>query len=135
MSGECMSQEQTENPRMRMTRYVMGLLESWELNAAQQVDTLGLPDGTRTRVLRSYRDDTQLPDTDDVNKRVEHILAIDAALHTTYPHSEQMGAMWMRRAHRRFKQRSPVQAIVEDGLQGLVAVRMDLDCSWLNSAS
>ena len=130
-----MSEQQTEDPRMQMTRYVMGLLESWELNAAQQVSTLALPEGTRTRVLRSFCDNTPLPDTDDVNQRVEHILAIDEALHTTYPHSQQMGAMWMRRAHRRFKQRSPVKAIIEDGLQGLVAVRMDLDCSWISSAN
>lgn len=130
-----MSEQQTESPRMRMTRYVMNLLESWELNAAQQLDTLALPEGTRTRALRSFRDDTPFPETDDINQRIEHILAIDAALHTTYPHSEQMGAMWMRRAHRRFKQRSPVKTIVEDGLQGLVAVRMDLDCSWVSSAN
>lgn len=130
-----MSEQQTENPRMRMTRYVVNLLESWELNATQQVDTLALPEGTRTRVLRSFREDTPLPDTDDVNKRVEHILAIDAALHTTYPHSEKMGALWMRRPHRRFKQRTPVNTIIEDGLQGLVSVRMHLDCSWISSAN
>ena len=130
-----MSEQQTEHPRMKMTRYVMGLLESWELNAAQQVDILALPDGTRTRVLRSFRDDMPLPDTDDVNKRIEHLLAIDDALHTTYPHSDKMGALWMRRTHRRFKQRTPMNTIIEDGLQGLVSVRMHLDCSWISSAN
>lgn len=128
-----MIEQQTEDPRMRMTRYVMGLLDSWELNAEQQVSVLALPTGTRTRILRSFRDDTALPDTDDVNKRVEHILAIDDALHTTYPHSNKMGALWMRRGHRRFKQRTPVNTIIEDGLQGLVSVRMHLDCSWMSS--
>ncbi|MDH5391640.1 MAG: DUF2384 domain-containing protein [Gammaproteobacteria bacterium] len=128
-----MTERQTEDARMKMTRYVMGLLESWELNAEQQVGVLALPDGTRTRVLRSFRDDTPLPDTDDVNQRLEHILAIDDALHTTYPHSEKMGALWMRRGHRRFKQRTPVNTIIEDGLQGLVSVRMHLDCSWMSS--
>ena len=130
-----MSEQQTEDPRMRMTRYIMGLLESWELNAAQQVDILALPEGTRRRVLRSYRDDTPLPDTGDVNQRVEHLLAIDDALHTTYPHSNKMGQLWMHRGHRRFKQRTPVNTIIEDGLQGLVSVRMHLDCSWIGSAN
>lgn len=126
-----MTEQQAEDPRVKMTRYVMHLLDEWEMNAEQQVEVLALPDGTRTRVLRSYRDDTPLPDTDDVNKRVEHILAIDDALHTTYPHSDKMGQLWMRRAHRRFKQRTPVNTIIEDGLQGLVSVRMHLDCSWI----
>lgn len=116
-----------------MTRYIMGLLESWELNAEQQVDVLALPEGTRTRALRSFRDDTPLPNTDDVNKRIEHLLAIDEALHTTYPHSQKMGALWMRRGHRRFKQRTPADTIIEDGLQGLVSVRMHLDCSWVSA--
>ena len=129
-----MSEEQTEDPRLRMTRYVMGLLDDWELNAQQQVDVLALPDGTRSRALRAFRDDTAFPDTDDVNKRVEHILAIDDALHTTYPHSDKMGQLWMRRGHRRFKQRTPVNTIIEDGLQGLVSVRMHLDCSWVSSS-
>lgn len=130
-----MSEQQTEDPRMRMTRYVMELLESWELNAAQQVDVLALPEGTRTRMLRSYREDTPLPDTDDVNLRVEHLLAIDDALHTTYPHSNKMGTLWMRRAHRRFKQRPPIDTVIEEGLQGLISVRMHLDCSWIGSAN
>lgn len=127
-----MSEQQAEDPRVRMTRYVMHLLDEWELNAEQQVNVLALPEGTRTRVLRSFRDDTPLPDTDDVNQRVEHILAIDDALHTTYPHSDKMGNLWMRRAHRRFRQRTPVNTIIEDGLQGLVSVRMHLDCSWIS---
>ena len=126
-----MTEQQAEDQRMKMTRYIMGLLEDWELNAEQQVSVLALPDGTRTRVLRSYRDDTPLPDTSDVNQRIEHLLAIDDALHTTYPHSNKMGALWMRRGHRRFKQRTPVNTILEDGLQGLVSVRMHLDCSWV----
>ena len=130
-----MTEQQTEDPRMRMTRYVMDILDSWELNAVQQVNILALPEGTKTRVLRSYRDDTPLPDTTDVNARVEHLLAIDDALHTTYPHSDKMGQLWMRRGHRRFKQRTPVNTIVEDGLQGLISVRMHLDCSWIGSAN
>lgn len=126
-----MTEQQTEDSRVKMTRYVMNLLDSWEINAEQQLQVLALPEGTRTRTLRSYRDDTAFPDTDDVNLRCEHILAIDDALHTTYPHSDKMGVLWMRRGHRRFKQRTPINTILEDGLQGLVAVRMHLDCSWM----
>jgi len=127
-----MTEQQAEDPRVKLTRYVMHLLDDWELNAEQQVNVLALPEGTRTRVLRSFREDTPFPETDDVNKRIEHILAIDDALHTTYPHSDKMGQLWMRRAHRRFKQRTPVNTIIEDGLQGLVSVRMHLDCSWIS---
>jgi len=127
-----MTEQQAEDPRVKLTRYIMNLLDEWELNAEQQVGVLALPEGTRTRVLRSFREDTPFPETNDVNTRIEHILAIDDALHTTYPHSNKMGQLWMRRAHRRFRQRTPVNTIIEDGLQGLVSVRMHLDCSYIS---
>ena len=86
-------------------------------------------------MLRRYRDDTPLPDTREVNERVEHIIGIADALRTSYPHNPSMGLVWMKQKNKRFKRRAPVIVMVEDGLDGIVAVRSHLDCSfdWFNS--
>ena len=44
--------------------------------------------------------------------------------------NESAGAMWMRRANNRFQDRAPVRAMIEDGINGIMAVRVHLDCSW-----
>ncbi|KPK37331.1 MAG: hypothetical protein AMJ69_11880 [Gammaproteobacteria bacterium SG8_47] len=116
--------------RVEVTRSVMFILDGWGLGAADQISVLALPAGTRTRALRRYREDTPLPDTDAVMERVDHIVGIYDALRTSYPHNPQMGTYYMQRPHRRFDDRAPLQAIVEDGLDGLVAVRCHFDCAY-----
>ncbi|MCG6887591.1 MAG: DUF2384 domain-containing protein [Proteobacteria bacterium] len=124
-----------QDERAALARVVMTILDNWGLNAAQQVTLLNLPDKTPTRMLRRYRDDTPLPDTREVNERVEHIIGIVDALRTTYPHNPSMGQVWMKQKNKRFSRRAPVHVMVEDGLDGLVAVRSHLDCAydWFNS--
>ncbi|MCG6934577.1 MAG: DUF2384 domain-containing protein [Proteobacteria bacterium] len=124
-----------QDERAALARAVMTILDNWGLNAAQQVTLLNLPDKTPTRMLRRYRDDTPLPDTREVNERVEHIIGIVDALRTTYPHNPSMGQVWMKQKNKRFSRRAPVHVMVEDGLDGLVAVRSHLDCAydWFNS--
>lgn len=124
-----------QDERAALARAVMTILDNWGLNAAQQVTLLNLPDKTPTRMLRRYRDDTPLPDTREVNERVEHIIGIVDALRTTYPHNPSMGQVWMKQKNKRFSRRAPVHVMVEDGLDGLVAVRSHLDCAydWYNS--
>lgn len=125
--------EMTAEQRIELSKHIIGLLDSWNVIAEDQLKILALPDGTRTRMLRSYRDNTPLPDIEEVNKRIEHILGITEALRTTYPHNPKMSNIWMRKPHRRFMKRTPIATIIEDGLQGLISVRMHLDCSWFNN--
>jgi hypothetical protein len=125
----------SQESRAELARAIMSILDKWGLDAAQQVELLNLPDKTPTRMLRRYRDDTPFPDTREVNERVEHIIGIADALRTTYPHNPSMGLVWMKQKNKRFSRRAPVHVMVEDGLEGLVAVRCHLDCTydWFNS--
>ena len=127
--------DKTVDPRTSFTRAIMILLDSWGLSAAQQVALLNLPEKTPTRKLRRYRDDTPLPDTQEVNERLEHIAGIADALRTSWPHNPAMGLIWMKQKNKRFNRRAPARVLVEDGLDGIVAVRSHLDCSydWFNS--
>jgi uncharacterized protein (DUF2384 family) len=123
-------QDLSSEERVAVTRIVMHLLDEWGVAPGDQVSVLGLPADTRPRALRRYHEDTPLPDESGVNERVEHILGIADALRTTFPRNGHMAPRWMNKPHRRFAQRSPVTIIVQDGIEGLIAVRCDLDCSY-----
>ena len=125
----------SQEDRAALARSIMSILDKWGLSASEQVRLLNLPDKTPTRMLRRYRDDTPLPDTKEVNERVEHIVGIADALRTSYPHNPSMGLVWMKQKNKRFQRRAPVSVMVEDGLDGIVTVRSHLDCAfdWFNS--
>lgn len=125
----------TEEERVALARAIMAILDKWGLSAADQVQLLNLPDKTPTRMLRRYRDDTPLPDTAEVNERLEHIIGIADALRTSYPHNPSMGLIWMKQRNKRFNRRAPVRVMVEDGMDGIISVRSHLDCAfdWFNS--
>lgn len=128
--------EQIQQRRILLTRAVMAVLDSWGVNANDCIRILALPEKTPGRMLRRYRDDTPFPNSDELNERVDHLVGIAEALRTTYPRNEQMGSRWMVRPHRRFNKKSPLSVIINDGLAGLINVRIHLDCaySWeLNS--
>ena len=120
----------TLEERLVLTHTIMELLDSWDMDAADQVYVLGLPEGTRTRTLRRYKEDTPLPDDPVVMERAEHLLGIAEALRTSYPRNSRMGAHWMKQPHRRFQNRSPLATITSGGRNGLIAVRAQLDCTY-----
>ncbi len=109
---------------------IMSILDSWGLNGQAIMSVLNLPQGVPLRALRRYRENTAFPKDEGVYERVDHIVGIYDALRTTYPHNPPMGLIWLRQRHQRFQDRSPLQVIVEDGLEGLVRVRIHLDCTY-----
>jgi hypothetical protein len=121
--------------RAALARGIMSILDKWGLSATEQVKLLNLPEKIPTRMLRRFRDDTPFPDIKEVNERLEHIIGIVDALRTTYPHNPSMGLIWMKQKNKRFQRRAPVSVMVEDGLDGIIAVRSHLDCAfdWFNS--
>lgn len=123
-------QEMSLEDQIAATRVIINILDTWGVRDSDQIAILGLPDGTPTRAVRRYRQDTPLPEDAKVSERIEHVVGIAEALRTTFPRNAQMGPQWMNEPHRRFNQRSPLQTIVEDGLGGLIAVRAHLDCAF-----
>ena len=113
-----------------MTQKVMHNLTEWGLSSAEQLELLDLPEGTRTRKLRSFHEDTPFPETEDVEYRVVRLLGIIDALRTTYPKNLLMGGRWMKTPHRRFQNKTPIQKMLEDGREGVTAVLAELDCTY-----
>ncbi len=120
----------SEERQILLTQKIMVTLDEWGLSAAQQVEVLNLPDGTRTRKLRAFHEDTPLPNDENVEFRAVRLLGIIDALRTTYPKNEQMGARWMKAPHRRFQNRTPLQVLLEDGNTGVNSVLAELDCAY-----
>ena len=116
--------------QLALTQAVMAILDSWGLPAEAQMMLLNLPKGTPSRVLRKYREHTPFPDDLAVMQRLEQIVGIADALRTSYPHNPAMGTMWLQQRNNRFQDRAPLAVMVDDGMEGLLAVRMHLDCSY-----
>jgi uncharacterized protein (DUF2384 family) len=120
----------SEERQVLLTQKIMTTLDEWGLSAADQVMVLNLPEGTRTRKLRAYHEDTPLPKDDNVEFRAVRILGIIDALRTTYPKNESMGSRWMKAPHRRFQNRTPLQVMLEEGNTGVNSVLAELDCAY-----
>ncbi|MBZ0070963.1 MAG: antitoxin Xre/MbcA/ParS toxin-binding domain-containing protein [Thiohalobacteraceae bacterium] len=127
----------TPEDRVCLTRAVISLLEGWGVEPREAAIILGLPEDTTMHNMRCYRSNTPFPDCPEVLERVEHLIGIADALRTMFPRSAQMGPLWMHRRNRHFRRRTPVDLMVEDGLNGVIAVRTHLDCSfaWAVSGS
>ena len=117
--------------RLALTSVIINLLDDWGVSDSDKIDMLAMPGGTRSRAIRAMREGVKpLPESAETAERVEHMLGIADALRTSNPLNESAGAMWMRRANYRFQDRAPVRAMIEDGINGIMAVRVHLDCSW-----
>jgi len=121
-----------EEEKVTFTRNIIAVLDEWKVQDSDQIALLGLSDDTRSRQIRSYRQgSTVLPENDArVNEFIDHLLGIDDALRTSNPCNAAAGGMWMNRVNNRFKDRTPLNAMLEDGIIGIVAVRIHLDCAY-----
>ena len=122
--------EKTTAQKLLRTQKVMNALDEWGLNGDQILAVLDFPKTERSRHLAKYRKDTPFPEDEKVSSRVVFLLGIIDALRTTYPRNTQMGARWMAESHIRLKNRCPLQAMLEDGENGVVAVLSELDCAY-----
>ncbi len=119
----------SEAERQELTRGILNMLDDWEVDAKDQLTLLGLKD-VPAREVKRLRENRPLPDEPEVMQRVEHLISIADALRTTYPFSRRMGKLWMHKPNRKFRQRTPIAMMVEDGIVGIISVRSYLDCSF-----
>ena len=124
-----MSQLSEEN-RIELARLVMTLLDNWGLSNAEKINILNFPDSQPVRSMRQYYDGKPLPVDSDVLQRVEHIVGIADALRTSYPLNDRMPAFWLNKTNKLFGGRTPLNCMLQDGLDGIVAVRVHLDCAY-----
>jgi len=114
-----------------LSKAVMQYIDSWSLSNAEIISILGLDPETRTRHLQFFRNgDKPLPQETETMQRIDHIVGIADALRTTFPFSDKMRLLWLRKPHRRFRKNTPLAVIMEKGLNGLMKVRTEVDCAY-----
>ena len=123
--------DQQQQARGDITRAVMDLLDSWQLDSQEIQAVLNLPENIRARALNKYREGRDVfPDDPTVMRRAGYLLRISDALRTTDPLNPRMSGRWVRQGHHRFGRRSPLSIIMRDGESGLIAVLSELDCTF-----
>ena len=120
----------TQDEQVALTVQIMETLDSWGMSSAEIISLIALPTKTPTRALRRYRENTAFPVSPELEERIQHIVGINDALRTSYPHNPNMGKMWMRQRSKKLNNQIPLQIIVENGLEGIVEIRKHLDCSY-----
>jgi len=129
---ESLMKDMSDDEKVTFTRNMIALLDEWGVQDSDQVQLLGLSDDTRSRQIRSYRQGSSILPEDEtrVNEYIDHLLGIADALRTSNPCNYAAGAAWMNRENYRFKDRTPLNAMIEDGINSIVAVRIHLDCAY-----
>lgn len=113
-----------------MTSTVMAVLDRWQLSDTAICSLLGIGADTKPRELRRFRQNTSaLAFSDETALRIGHIMGIDAALRTAYPHADN-GSFWLRKPHRRFHRQPPIKVMLDEGLEGLMQVHVEVDCAY-----
>lgn len=126
-----LDQQLPDAKRNDLTRAVMSYLGTWQLSSEQIIKLLGLPDSVKGRHLAHFRSGMKaFPEGKDTWSCVDHIIGICDALRTTYPFSDEMRLSWIRKPHRRFKQQTPLEVMLNEGTSGLLKVRIDIDCAF-----
>jgi hypothetical protein len=122
--------ELSDVERVALSRAIVELLDHWGVEGADQVTLLGLPPDTKPRALRRYYENTALPNLPEINERIDHLLGIADALRTSNPCSGTADVIWLHSINYRFDNRMPIDAMIQDGIGGLLAVRTHLDCAY-----
>ena len=113
---------------LAITHGVMNLFDSWGLRPEEAMALLNM-EGKARHFVR-YRHDTPFPDDPELMKRIDYLIRIGDALRTTYPTNPSMGKRWLRQSSQKFRRRSPLSTMIDDGERGLVNVLCHLDCTF-----
>ena len=124
-------QQGSQHQAQLQTREVMRILAEWGINSDAQIAVLGCQGIIKSRDIKKYQEGIKvLPETEDIRIRMEHVLGIAHALHTSYPSRPEAGASWMGQRNGKLRGRTPIQCILQDGRRGMVKVRTTVDCAW-----
>lgn len=116
--------------RTALAGMTISLLDHWGVGDREKITLLGLPAETEPNSLQDFHHGKVLPGGEEVMNRVEHILGISQALSLANPLNERAAVMWLHRRNHRLNGRTPLATMIDDGLDGIIRVRIQLDCSY-----
>jgi hypothetical protein len=117
---------------LELTAVVMRMLDDWGVDPKDQPALLGLPVGTRARVLERFRRGTPFPQDRATLQRISHLLTIERAVRTAFPHNAAMARYWVTTPNLLLSNQTPLQVMLAGGMEGMEQVVAYLNCteSW-----
>ena len=104
---------------------VTQLFGHWHLSRAEQVGLLGLPNADE-RSLDRFRGGNRSGINSDIEIRVGHLFAIHQMLRTVFPLNRDLAYRLPTAPNSSFDEKTPVAVIQEQGMPGLLRVRLCL---------
>ena len=101
-----------------LTAAVLEILDDWQTSPAQQLRLLGLDAESGRRMMR-FRNGMPLPDDPVTQRHIRALLAIASGLSHIMPHTAHAGAAWLHGPGKQFGGATPLEYMLENGLEGL----------------
>jgi len=105
--------------RADLARTILTVLRNWGVESEDQINLLGLPEGTRTRVLNKFRTGEPFPDDYDSLMRANYLLSIQNAVTSLFPHNARAADYWMTTPSHYFAGSTPLQIMLNEGVEGM----------------
>lgn len=111
-----------EHERSVLTKAVTRLFDEWGLSSKDRAILLGL-DYDDGGALDNCAVGAPFDDNRELLDRVGHLLSIYKRLEILYPENPEVRSAWASSPNRRFKGKSAVEVVAEEGLAGLLRVQ------------
>ena len=115
--------------QVELAQVVMQVLDQWDIDVDQRARLLGLPAGTRKRGIDRHRHGLPFSDDWETQQRLSHLLAIHRLLGTVLPHNPAMAAYWITSPNPYFNDLTPLQVMLDRGLEGMERILSHLNCT------
>jgi len=120
----------SDEQKLELTQSIMVMLDEWGLSHHKKMVLLDLPSDIKLRTMRRFYQDVPLPEQSQVLERIDHLMGIADALRTSFPLNSQMTTFWLNKINPRFNNQTPLDYMLEGGINHVVAIRTHLDCAW-----
>jgi len=132
MSENTTNADETADFAEGLTIKLMLVMENWGLADAEKLALLRLEEQIKPRHLYMYQRGSKSFELNNQFIEISKmLLGIDDALKTSYPANQNYGQIWLKRAQRKFKGRTPLELMLRNNT-GMKRVWHFLDCtqSW-----
>lgn len=112
--------------RAVLAKALMRVFDEWNLSNVDRQTLLGLEANSGV-TLRRYAEGHPLANRRDLLDRAGHLLGIYDGLTLLYPENSNLANGWMTASNRRLQGRTPVEAVHQYGLPGLLMIRAEIN--------
>lgn len=98
------------------------LLREWRLTPANQLVLLGMERKSKSMLYRYAAGRTPLPDSIDINYRIQKLLSIYRLILVLYPQNPEIRKNWVHLRNGAFENYKPIENMLNRGMTGLYHV-------------